>query len=637
MKKNSTPNALVNEKSPYLLQHAYNPVQWYPWGEQAFAKAKAEDKPVFLSIGYSTCHWCHVMERESFEDERLARLLNEHFVSIKVDKEERPDIDSIYMRVCQALTGSGGWPTSIFMTPDQKPFFAGTYYPPHAFAGLLEKIAHHWSEDKQPLLENSEEIIKALQREEYTAPGLDENLPLSAYEGFNHGFDAHFGGFGKAPKFPTPHNLLFLMGYARHKNEPHALEMAEKTLQQMYKGGIFDHIGYGFSRYSTDRYWLAPHFEKMLYDNALLAVAYLSAYAQTDNALYKSVAEKIFIYIAREMTSEDGGFYSAQDADSEGVEGKYYIFSQQEVAEVLGKAEGERFCAHYDITPRGNFEGKSIPNLIKQQADAPTLDELLPPLYEFRKSRTSLHKDHKMLTAWNALMLWAYAVGYRVLGDNSYLQAAEKACKFIETQLAEEDTLYVGTTEGKRSGKGFLDDYAFYILALIELYEATFNECYLQRAMELCTKTLESFFDTRNGGFYFYGSDNEPLVLRPKECYDGAMPSGNSVMAYNLDRLAKLTKEERLRNAADQQREYMLAQAEDHPPGYSFFLLSTLPTTDIVCVLKEESELANLQFHLDDVVRVLHGPTKEYPLQGDQTTFYVCRGNQCLPPTNQLP
>ena len=395
-------NKLLNETSPYLLQHADNPVDWHPWGEEAFTKAHLENKPVFVSIGYSTCHWCHVMAHESFENPDIAEYLNKNYVSVKVDREERPDIDQVYMRACQAVTGSGGWPMSIFMLPDKRPFFAGTYFPPQQFLQILRALHSSWQSDSG-LIEESAEQIKDIvnrmfpDRSSAVFSGKDEHqLTRDAVRSFRQTFDREYGGFGNAPKFPSPQNLLFLLGAAP--------DMAEKTLLQMYKGGIYDHIGGGFSRYSTDHRWLVPHFEKMLYDNALLAIAYTMAYACTDRPVYESVVSGIFSYLSREMISPEGCFYAAQDADSEGVEGRYYLFTPDEITSVLGDDEAAKFCRQYDITPQGNWEGKSIPNLLKHDAiPEMSSDSTKSRLLEYRKQRTSLHTDKKILTGWNAL------------------------------------------------------------------------------------------------------------------------------------------------------------------------------------------------------------------------------------------
>lgn len=428
-------NHLSNETSPYLLQHADNPVDWYPWGEAAFEKARREDKPVFLSIGYSTCHWCHVMARESFEDEEIASLLNRYFVSVKVDREERPDIDSVYMAACQALTGSGGWPTSLFLTPEQRPFFAGTYFPARSrygmigFRSLLQTIADRWKDSRQDLLRAADQIVASLEQREGNLGDLDFSLPDTAAKQFAKLFDEKHGGFGEAPKFPSPHNLLFLLAYSRMKADNGARHMAELTLTRMRQGGLFDHIGFGFCRYSTDRLFLVPHFEKMLYDNALLIMAYAAAYTVTGNPLYLDTAEKTAGYLLREMTAPEGGFYSAQDADSDGVEGKYYLFGYDELVSVLGE-RGEAFNAHYGITRKGNFQGANIPNRLHAAGEEGALDSLLPAVYDYRRKRERLHLDDKILTGWNALTIASLALLFRAT-NNPHLLMWDKEVKEV--------------------------------------------------------------------------------------------------------------------------------------------------------------------------------------------------------------
>ena len=620
-------NMLINETSPYLRQHAHNPVNWYPWGEAAFKKAEEEEKPIFLSIGYSTCHWCHVMERESFEDAQVAEMLNKRFVAVKVDREERPDIDNIYMRVCQAFTGGGGWPTSIFMTCEQKPFFAGTYFPKRHFLQILDVIGEKWARDRQVLLQSGEEISRVLSKKE-DLDGTAEAVPWDAAVAvFRRGFDREYGGFGSAPKFPSAHNLMFLL-YA-------APDMAEKTLRQMYRGGIFDHIGFGFSRYSTDRYWLAPHFEKMLYDNALLAMAYLLAYEITGKALYATVAEKTLTYMLRELESPEGGFFSAQDADSDGVEGKYYVFTPGEIIALLGETDGRRFNAWFDITEEGNFEGKSIPNLIGREDIGGGMDMLLPMVYDYRKSRASLPMDHKILTAWNALAAAAFANAYRILGQPEYLSAARRTEAFIARELTEGDKVFSVITDGKRGGAGFLDDYAFYIFALIAMHQATREAEYLERAAMLTEAAAREYFDEEAGGFYFSGRRNEQLILNTKETYDGAMPSGNSVMAYNLKRLAMLTKSETLYRLSEKQNNFMNAQAAGYPAGYGFYLYAMLPVKEVVCVPAKPEDAADIKVRSDWAFRV--GEASEYPLKDGKTTFYICREGACLPASHTPP
>lgn len=570
-------NRLQYETSPYLLQHKENPVDWYPWCEEAFLRAKEEDKPIFLSIGYSACHWCHVIAHESFEDQEIAELLNQYFISIKVDKEERPDIDSVYMSVCQAFTGSGGWPTSIFMTAEQKPFFAGTYFPKTTRGGmiglkeLLLKIQGSWVHDREALLKQSEGILAYLRKAGGTKGVADLRLAHTAVEIYKRIYDAKYGGFGQAPKFPAPHNLLFLLSYYEHYQDDECLHMAEHTLLQMYRGGLFDHIGFGFCRYSTDERFLVPHFEKMLYDNALLILAYGKAYAVTKKNLYLQIAEKTADYILREMTSKEGGFYSSQDADSEGEEGKYYLFTPKESRQVLGGKDGEIFNKQYDISEAGNFEGKNIPNLLNSDPEDSTLESFLPLLYRYRKNRYALHLDDKILTAWNGLMIAAMCELYQVSHKEPYLSAAKRAEAFIQIYLLEGENLYVSFRDGKSGVTGFLDDYAATIFAELALYRATMEQTYLDRADDLCQKVLRDFGDPA-GGFYLYSRSSEQLILKPKETYDGAMPSGNSLMAYNLVELSSLVDHESYQRAAKQQLNFLAADASQYPTGYGMFL-----------------------------------------------------------------
>lgn len=641
-------NHLKNETSPYLLQHSENPVQWYPWTKEAFDKAKKEDKPIFLSIGYSTCHWCHVMAHESFEDKEIADILNKYFISIKVDKEQRPDVDSIYMSVCQAFTGSGGWPTSIFMTAEQKPFFAGTYFPKISrygvigFKELLLIIQEKWQENRNALLQTANEITEILNNQQVESVSADEKILHDAAKLHKQSYDEEFGGFDDAPKFPSPHKLLFLMQYYQKYNDSKCLEMTEKTLVQMYRGGIFDHIGYGFCRYSTDKYFLVPHFEKMLYDNALLILAYCKAYEITKNALYKDLAEKIAFYILTEMTTPDGGFYSAQDADSDGVEGKYYVFEPHEIIALLGDKVGANFNKHYDITDNGNFEGKSIPNLLHSQNIADAFDKYLPELREYRHKRCSLHTDDKILTAWNSLMIAALCSLYKISRNSEYLKAAKKAQNFIETKLCDNEILYVSYRNCKCSEKGFLDDYAYYAYALLSLYDATFDNDLLIRATEITNKAISDFFDKDYGGFYLYGKDNQSLIFRPKESYDGAMPSGNSIMTYNLVRLNYLTLNKEFERILSKQIGFMCGEAVKYPPGYTMFLLSLSdyfnPPKMIIVVLKNREDIVDLPFTVpsESIVKVLHEPTKDYELINDKTTYYVCHNHSCQPPSNKL-
>ncbi len=638
-------NQLKHSTSPYLLQHADNPVNWYPWCEEAFARAKSENKPIFLSIGYSTCHWCHVMAHESFEDEKTAEILNKHFISIKVDREERPDIDSVYMAVCQAFTGSGGWPTSIFMTWDKKPFFAGTYFPVQSrygmpsFSDLLRTIAELWNSKKAELLESAEEIISHLQKSELSAVNTgSENLVEDAVQHFSRSFDRIHGGFGRAPKFPTPHNLLFLMFYAKQNPNSNAMQMVEKTLLQMRKGGIFDHLGGGFSRYSTDKHFLAPHFEKMLYDNALLIMAYSAVYSMTKNPIYLNTAKETADYVLREMTSPYGGIYSAQDVDSEGVEGKFYTFSLDEILNLLGES-GQRFAEVFDITAGGNFEGVNIPNLLKSNDLQSDFTNEKRKLYEYRKQRTSLHLDDKILLSWNAMMIAAMAMLYRLTHEEHYLQAAKNAQQFLEQNLCEGLQLHTSYRDGKRSDKAFLDDYAYYVSALIELYNSTLDSSYLTKAEEFCGEAVKRFTD-ENGGFFLCEADNSELFMNPKETYDGAIPSGNSVMAYNFVRLCQLTENEKYRELAKKQIAFLSAQAAEYPAGHSLFLLAKLlyenPPERVTIVLKDESDFSEILKRLPFLANVsVVQESEEYRLLNGKTTYYMCRGHMCLPPVNE--
>lgn len=666
--KHKWTNKLINEKSPYLLQHAHNPVDWYPWGGEAFARAMAEDKPIFLSIGYSTCHWCHVMERESFEDEEVAELLNNNFVVIKVDREERPDIDHIYMSVCQALTGSGGWPLTIFMTPDRKPFYAGTYFPKKSRMGypglieVLERINKTWTKEKSVLLESSEKIMEHMQHEFDTDEGGEINYEAieRAYQSFFRNFDKVYGGFGSAPKFPTPHNLMFLLRHWKQSNDENALSMVEKTLEAMYRGGMYDHVGFGFSRYSTDRKWLVPHFEKMLYDNALLAFTYLETYQATRKEQYRYVAEQIFEYVLRDMTSPEGGFYSAEDADSEGVEGKFYVWSPEEAAEVLGDEDAKDFCSFYDITAKGNFEGKSIPNVIENKLSFEELakvpmDGMRYRLFEHREKRIHPYKDDKILTAWNGLMIAALAYGARILDSDKYRQAAERAVDFIERKLIREDgRLLARYRDGEAAIEGYIDDYAFLTWGLIELYQTGFNPDYLRLAVSLTDDMIKYFGDEKGGGFFMYGNDSEQLIARPKEIYDGAIPSGNSAAALNLLRLGRLTGRTEFEVEADSQFRAFAEKVSSYPMGHTYLLMSVMfahaKSSEIVIVGEKENEqtkrlidIVNKNFlpysvvvvkdtASDDDLKELAPYTEGQEMVDYKATAYICENFACRKP-----
>jgi len=667
------PNRLADEKSPYLLQHAYNPVKWYPWGNEAFEKAKAEDKPIFLSIGYSTCHWCHVMEKESFEDLQVADILNSNFISIKVDREERPDIDSIYMTYCQAITGSGGWPLSIFMTYDKKPFFAGTYFPKNnkygrsGFIEILENIADAWKNNKDKLIKSSNTMHKELSSMKYGEENkkIDESIIEKTVNELKRYYDSKRGGFSDKPKFPTPHNIFFLLRYYHINKDEEILKMVENTLVSMYKGGIFDHIGFGFSRYSTDSKWLVPHFEKMLYDNALLAISYVEAYHITKNNLYKEIADKIFKYVLRDMRSKDGGFFSAEDADSEGEEGKFYIWSRGEVTRVLGEEDAVIFSKYFDITKQGNFEGENIPNLINSNIDEiqnnsvlkEKLDKMIQKLYSYRESRIHPFKDDKILTSWNGLMIAALSYGGRVFDNPEYIEAAENAAKFIIHKMIRADgRLLARFRDGDAANLGLLDDYAFLVWGLLETYAATFDSLYLEKAVELNSNMLELFYDKEQGGFFLYGVDGEELILRPKDFYDGALPSGNSVAVMNLIKLSKILANNDYQDSIDKLFVFSAGMVEQNPAAYSYlveaYLLSITPGKEIVITgnrvysnVKFMIKAANKEYMPFSTVILNDGDallTKLIPFIKDQkqikeeATAYVCQNFACSKPTCDL-
>lgn len=565
-------NHLANEKSPYLLQHVFNPVDWYPWSDAAFEKARKEDKPIFLSIGYSTCHWCHVMAHESFEDVIVANKMNETFVSIKVDREERPDIDGIYMEVCQMLTGSGGWPLTIIMTPEKMPFFAGTYFPKEERFGkigmieLIFRIKQIWKEQRSEVLKSANEITAALNQKESEDNG-DISYPVLlelAYNNFSNHFDIQYGGFGAAPKFPMPHNLLFLLRYWKRNNSSQALNMVEQTLQKMYFGGIYDHVGFGFHRYSTDDEWLVPHFEKMLYDQALLSIAYTETFLATKNIFYQKVAEEILTYVLRDMTSPSGGFFSAEDADSEAVEGKFYLWTESEIKKILND-DADLIIKYFNIQKDGNWieqtqgvkNGTNILHMKLLLDETQTLAEgfnlqheelrnkinnSINKMFEYREKRIHPYKDDKILTDWNSLMISAFAKAYQAFNKIEYLESAEKATQFIfKNLMLNNKNLLHRFREGEASIHGNLNDYAFFIAALIDLYESSFNIEYLEKALSLNDYLLKHFWDKMGGGFFFTDDKINDLLIRKKELYDGAIPSGNSIAMLNLLRLTRIT------------------------------------------------------------------------------------------------
>lgn len=656
-------NRLHKEKSPYLLQHGENPVDWFPWCEDAFQKAEREDKPVFLSIGYSTCHWCHVMAHESFEDQEVAEILNRDFISIKVDREERPDIDAVYMSVCQAVTGSGGWPLTIIMTPQQKPFFAGTYFPKKGAYGkmgltdLLERVAFLWKQNREELIQAGNEITSAINlNQSYSGQEPDRKLVDRAFSQLARIFDVKWGGFGQAPKFPTPHNLMLMMRYAATLKEAGAQKMALITLDDMARGGIHDHIGGGFSRYSTDEMWLVPHFEKMLYDNALLLIAYVKAYQHTKKESFADVAHRTAQYILRELTSEEGGCFCGQDADSDGVEGKYYVFTPEEVKQVLGDTDGNEFCRLYDITETGNFEGKSIPNRIKSTENGWDRDDpRLMKLYDYRLNRTNLHKDDKILLSWNAWAMIALAQAGLVLDERKYLDAAIRIHQFIEKSMTgDNDRLYLRYRDGEAAHGGQLEDYSVYALGLLELYRCTMDVSYLERAVHRAEQMVELFEDQEDGGYFMTASDGEQLIARPKETYDGAIPSGNAVSAMVLHKLAALTGETKWATVAQRQMRFLANAISEYPGSSCFGILAMMdalyPHRELVCAASDgipedirkylrEHPAYDLEILLKteenaDILSQCAPFTGDYPIPKQGEMYYLCEDGACKAPVH---
>ena len=662
-------NYLKYEKSPYLLQHQDNPVNWYSWCGEAFKRACSEDKPIFLSIGYSTCHWCHVMAHESFEDAEVAEILNKSYICIKVDREERPDIDAVYMDVCQMMTGAGGWPLTVIMTPEQKPFFAGTYFPKRRRFGqeglteILGRIAELWENHRERLVDAGEEITEAVRKEQGFGKQM-ENEPDSgilhkAFHQLEQQFDEEWGGFGHAPKFPMPHQLLFLMRYSFAEAVPEASQMAERTLESMARGGIYDHIGGGFSRYSTDDRWLVPHFEKMLYDNALLILAYLNAFQATKRQEYAEIARNTADYILRELRDSRGGFYCGQDADSDGVEGKYYVFTPEEIRQVLGERDGTEYCALYGITKEGNFEGKSIPNRIGH----PSFSEWkqgegrIQKLHKYRQERTSLHTDKKVLLSWNAWTIIALLWTGQLLEEEKYVKAATEAERFLRESMTDQDNrLYLRYCGEEAAHAGQLADYAVYALALLELYRGTFQIEYLREAIFRAGQMQKYFEDKKEGGDFLTASDAEALITRPKEVYDGAAPSGNSVAAAVLFKIAALTGEKHWQDASDRQLHYLINEAGDYPAGCTFGLFTLTgvlsPHKELVCAVKDSlpGELTEylkktLVYGLNVLIKTEDNKeelaecapyTAAYPVPESGAMYYLCKNGACMAPVRRL-
>jgi len=599
-------NKLIDETSPYLQQHAHNPVDWYPWGEEAFAKAKAEDKPVLVSIGYSACHWCHVMEHESFEDEATAAIMNEHFVNIKVDMEERPDVDQIYMTFVQLTTGRGGWPMNVFVTPDKQPFFGGTYFPPETrynmpgFKSILMSIAEAYREKRDELENSAADIVSEIRRvgmANFDPGEVSAELLDTSFQSFVRSFDVVNGGFGGAPKFPPAMALEFLLRYYKRTGNENALDIVVKTAKKMANGGINDQLGGGFHRYTVDAIWLVPHFEKMLYDNAQLIRIYLHLYQIDGSEFFKQIAVETLEYVKREMLDASGGFYSSQDADSEGEEGKFFIWTPEEIEAVLGKKDAAEFCKFYDVTAEGNFEDRNILNIKKEDPDIrKRLEPLREKLFVEREKRIKPFRDEKILTAWNGLMLAAFAEAARVFRNDEYLLIAKRNAEFlIEDLMTESGRLLRTWKDGKAKLNGYLEDHANLADGLIELYQACGDEKYLQKAKELAELMITEFWDGDNGGFYFTSNDHEELLIRNKEFYDNATPSGNSVAADVLQKLSKFYGDERFERFAVTVQRLAAQQIKRHPQGFGRMLsaiefhLSTV--REIVVVGEKGNEL----------------------------------------------
>ena len=657
---NKPKNELQYEKSPYLLQHAENPVGWRPWGQAAFDAAAREDKPIFLSIGYSTCHWCHVMAHESFENDAVAEAINRAFIPVKVDREERPDVDAVYMAACLAMNGSGGWPLTVLLTPERKPFWAGTYLPKGRLLSLLERASALWRDDRESILQAGERLTQHLREERESGPDApSRDLAEAAVGQLSRNFDDKWGGFGPAPKFPTPHNLLFLLRYARLTGADEPRKMAESTLEHMFRGGLHDHIGGGFCRYSTDLKWLVPHFEKMLYDNALLALTYTEAYGHARRPIFREIACRTLDYVLRELADPQGGFWCGQDADSGGSEGKYYLLTPEDVSAAMGSDAAGLFCERFDVTPRGNFEGKCIPNLIGApdwEAEPAWAEAAREKLYVYRRKQTQLAADDKVLTAWNGLMLASLARAGLAFDEPRYLDAAMRAAAFIRERLTDENgRLLARWRAGDAAHAGKLDDYAFYAWGLLELYGATFQTSLLAEACRSADLLLDSFFDPERGGFYPYSDQGEQLIARTKENYDGAMPSGNAVAALVLSRLARLTGSERFRSAKELQLRYLAGAIRDYPAGHCFALLAMLeelwPTAELICTApKLPAELSSLLRreicpNLTALVKTPENArqlaeiapfTADYPVPASGAQYYLCRGGSCLSPVSGI-
>ena len=668
-----TENRLIHETSPYLLQHAQNPVHWYPWGEEALNKAKKENKPIFLSIGYSSCHWCHVMAHESFEKEEIAEIMNENFINIKVDREERPDIDDIYQKACQAVTGSGGWPLSVFLTPDQKPFYVGTYFPSFdsygrpGFGSLLRQLSQTYKENPKEIEKYTLDSMKRLEQPEQfsTFAKLEKDLLDEAAVNLLQIGDHFNGGFGSAPKFPNAANLSFMLRYHKLSGISRFKEFALRTLNKMANGGIFDQIGGGFHRYTTDARWLVPHFEKMLYDNALIPLVYVEAYQITKDQKYLDVLKKTLDYILRDMTSPEGGFYSSQDADSEGEEGKYYVWKKREIQEILGK-DAEVFCLYFDVTDGGNFEGMTILNNsinlsavafhcgVAESKVKEIIESCSQKLLEARSKRVPPGRDDKIITSWNALMISAFAKGYRVSGEKSFLEAAENCIKFIEKNLTKDGELLRTYKDGKGKIKGYLDDYAFLVNSLLDIFEVNPNSKFLDLALSHANYLIDHFWDSNGNSFFLTADNSEKLIIRPKNNYDLSLPSGNSVAATALLRLYHLTQEKKFLDISIKIMQSQGIKAAENPFGFGqllntifLYLQKPIEITLLNTKNKEIFETLTKKFLPESIFVTFKNEEQVKELekysffQGKKfdksdTTVYVCKDFTCSRPLRSI-
>jgi uncharacterized protein YyaL (SSP411 family) len=670
-------NRLIHEKSPYLLQHAFNPVDWYPWDKEAFRVAKEEDKPVFVSIGYSSCHWCHVMEKESFDDKEVAKLMNKTFICIKVDREERPDLDNAYMKICQIMGRNCGWPLNVIMTPNKNPFFVSSYIPKENRFGiigmidLIPQIGKIWQSRKSELESYGKELKLRVESLELNKSEMELGIDVldDAYEKLFLNFDRQNGGFGQAPKFPTVHNLLFLLRYWKRTKNKNALMIAKKTLQAMRLGGIFDQLGFGFHRYSTDKYWLVPHFEKMLYDQALLVLAYLEVFQVTNERKFETTAKEVVEYVLRELSSVEGGFYTAEDADSEGIEGKFYLWDKEEIKKLLPLKLQQIALTIFNVKSKGNYpeaiqkeSGKNILHIVKSLSEVASelkisltklimgLGRIQKLLFKKRKSRIHPFKDTKILVDWNGLMIAALAKAGRILNEPKYLKAAIKAGDFIWNKIKKKDGfLYHRCSGDEVAVKGFLDDYIFLAWGFLEIYEACFESKYLTRIEELISISKREFWDEKKGGFYFAPKDGENAIPRIKKVYDGAIPSGNSIALLTLLRLSRLTEDLNYEIMAKKMLKIFSEDIITSPLAHTFFLTGldfaigpsfrvTLVGNPMDNSLKKMIKELNANYLPNVVVelKLLNLNKKESKMLNDKAKAFICSNQSCKPPTDSV-